>query len=68
MGEIVYASFGRKTTDGGKSRIRRKRDALRDINEPITVDDLVMDHADVDALIEAHRLLGFFAGHPSNLA
>jgi len=49
MGEVISAAFGRKTVDGGKSRILSRRQqglilAARDILSQ--VDDLVMQHAD----------------------
>lgn len=47
---VIQAVFGRKTTDGGKERILRKRDnyKMRIPSAPITDhrDDLMMDHAD----------------------
>lgn len=48
MGEVIALSFGRKTTDGGKSRILARR-TVRNLAEPIhdwRDEDLTMDHAD----------------------
>jgi hypothetical protein len=45
VGEIINVTFGLKPSDGGKARIRRRREALA-ISEKEILDDLVMDHAD----------------------
>lgn len=44
MGDIIYACFTPKTADGGKARIRRRREALA--LAKAKVDDLVMHTAD----------------------
>jgi len=38
MGDVIHATFKPKTADGGKSRVRRRKERL--------ADSLVMDHAD----------------------
>jgi hypothetical protein len=49
MGEVVNVKFGRKPSDGGKARIRRRREALmmeRMFHGAALPDDLTMDKAD----------------------
>ncbi len=48
-GNVIHAVFGRKTTDGGKARIKRQRDMkFRLLGVPTRdiADDLLMDHVD----------------------
>lgn len=45
MGDVIIFTEMRVGRDGGKARIRRRRVA-RNLAEPSTVDDLVMDHGD----------------------
>jgi hypothetical protein len=48
MGEVINVTFGLKPSDGGKARIRRRREALALSAKAILaqVDDLVMHTAD----------------------
>jgi hypothetical protein len=49
MGDVIYACFIPKTTDGGKGRMRARRQRALAISAReilAQVDDLVMDHAD----------------------
>lgn len=49
MGDVIFACFIPKTTDGGKARMRSRRERSLAISAReilAQVDDLVMDHAD----------------------
>ena len=52
MGDVINATFGRMPEDGGKSRIRRRREALALAISAkailAQVDDLVMHTADLE--------------------